>query len=154
MKLAEALLERKSLKEQINTLKERALRDARVQEGDEPSEMPEELFMQLGILAARLEKLIVSINKTNNSAALPDSITVMEAIAKRDMLKMRYQAATDLANAATSERDTWRVTRSEVKSRPTIDIAKWRKKVDALAKEYRELDNKIQAANWTIDLSE
>ncbi len=37
MKLAEALLERKSLKEQIGELKQRVLKDARVQEGDQPA---------------------------------------------------------------------------------------------------------------------
>jgi len=35
MKLAEALLERKSLKDQISALKERAINNARVQEEDE-----------------------------------------------------------------------------------------------------------------------
>ncbi len=47
MKLAEALLERKSIKDQIHSLKERALRDARVQEGDEPSELPEKIVADL-----------------------------------------------------------------------------------------------------------
>ncbi|MGM0653566.1 MAG: hypothetical protein ACQES4_12415 [Bacillota bacterium] len=46
------------------------------------------------------------------------------------------------------------MTRSELKFKPTIDISRWRKKTDELAKEYRELDGKIQAANWTIDLIE
>jgi len=154
MKLAEALLERKSIKEQIHNLKERALKDARVQEGDEPSEMPEELLDELEKLAERLEKLIVLINKTNINSTLPDGTSIMEAIAQRDMLKMRYQAAKDLADAATPERNAWRITRSELKFKPTIDIPMWRKKTDELAKEYRELDGKIQAANWTIDLIE
>ncbi len=43
MKLAEALLQRKSLKDQIGALKARAVNDARVQEGDKPAERPEEL---------------------------------------------------------------------------------------------------------------
>lgn len=154
MKLAEALLERKSLKEQIQTLKERAIKDARVQEGDEPSERPEQLLNELENAAVRLEKLIVQINKTNIHSKLPDGSTVMEAIAQRDMLQMRFQAAKDLANAATPERDAWRITRSELKFKPTINISEWRKRADMLAKEYRELDSKIQAANWTIELVE
>lgn len=154
MRLAEALLERKSIKEQIHTLKERALKDARVQEGDEPSELPEKTIADLELQVGRLEKLVVAINKTNNSTSLPDGQSLMEAIARRDMLKMRHQVAKDLAAAASPERDTWRLTRSEVKFKPTIDVAKWRGKADSIAKEYRELDAIIQAANWATDLIE
>lgn len=154
MKLAEALLERKSIKEQINNLKERARQDARIQEGDKPSELPETLIAEIEKMLIRLEQLIVVINKTNVSAKLPGGQSLMEAIAKRDMLKMHHQAIKDLADAASPERDAWRQTRSEVKFKPTIVVADWRRKADNLAKAYRELDNQIQAANWTIELSE
>ncbi|HHW39747.1 MAG TPA: DIP1984 family protein [Syntrophomonadaceae bacterium] len=154
MKLAEALLERKSLKDQISALKERAINDARVQEGDEPAEKPEDLVAEINKLAGRLEKLVIDINRTNARAKLPDGSSIMEAIARRDMLKLRHQVAKDLAEAAVPERGGWRLTRSEVKFQPTIDIARWRREADALAKAYRELDAAIQAANWTIDLIE
>ncbi len=154
MKLAEALLERKSLKDQISALKERAINDARVQEGDEPAEKPEDLVAEINKLAGRLEKLVIDINRTNARAQLPDGSSIMEAIARRDMLKLRHQVAKDLAEAAVPERGGWRLTRSEVKFQPTIDIARWRREADALAKAYRELDAAIQAANWTIDLIE
>ncbi len=154
MKLAEALLERKNIKEQIHSFKERALKDARVQEGDEPSEPPETIIADLEVHIGRLEELVIAINKTNNSTNLADGKSLMEAIAHRDMLKMRHQMAKDLANAAAPERDSWRHTRSEVKFKPTIDIAEWRRKADSIAGEYRELDAKIQAANWATDLIE
>ncbi len=154
MKLAEALLERKSLKDQIGALKERATNDARVQEGDQPAEKPEDLVAEINRLAERLERLVIAINRTNAHAQLPDGRAIMEAIARRDMLKLRHQVAKDLAEAAAPERGGWRLTRSEVKFQPTIDIARWRREADALAKAYRELDAAIQAANWTIDLIE
>ena len=154
MKLAEALLERKSIKEQIVNLKDRARQDARVQEGDEPSELPETLIAEIEKQAIRLEKLIVAINTTNIAAILPGGLSLMEAIARRDILKLRHQIIKDLADAASPERDNWRQTRTEVKFKPTIVVADWRRRADALAKEYRELDNQIQAANWTIELSE
>ena len=154
VKLAEALLERKSLKEQIGALKERAIKDARVQEGDQPAERPEYLVAEIEKLVIRLEKLVVAINRTNLQARLPDGQTLMEAIAQRDMLKLRHQLAKDLANAAAPERDSWRLTRSEVKFQPTVDVAWWRREADALAKAYRELDNTIQAVNWTTELIE
>jgi hypothetical protein len=154
MKLAEALLERKGIKEQIGNLKDRARQDARVQEGDEPSELPETLMAEIEKMAVRLEQLVVAINKTNIAATLPIGLSIMEAIARRDMLKLRHQIMKDLADAASPERDAWRQTRTEVKFKPTIVVADWRRRSDALAKEYRELDNQIQAANWTIELSE
>jgi len=153
VKLAEALLERKSIKEQIDNLKERARQDVRVQEGDEPSELPENLYAEMEKLVNRLEEMIIAINRTNISATLPDGQTLMEAIARRDMLKMRYQAVKDLSEAAAPERSLWRQTHTEVKFKPTISIAEWRKKADDLAREYRELDNQIQAANWNIELN-
>ncbi|MEW5762520.1 MAG: DIP1984 family protein [Bacillota bacterium] len=154
MKLAEALLERKSVKEQIKALKERAIRDACVQEGDQPAERPEDLVAEINRLAARLEALVVAINRTNMQARLPDGRSIMEAIARRDMLQLRHQVAKDLAEAALPERGGWRVTRSEVKFQPTIDVSGWRREADALAKAYRELDAAIQAANWNTELIE
>ena len=47
MKLAEALSLRKGLERRIANLKERLERTVRVQEGDKPSENPEELMTEL-----------------------------------------------------------------------------------------------------------
>jgi hypothetical protein len=152
MKLAEMLLERKSIKEQISTLKERAKQDVRIQEGDEPNELPEKLLGEIEELVDRLEQLVVAINKANNNTLLPQGQSLMEAIARRDMLKLRYQVVKDLVDAASPERDSWRQTKTEVKFKPTIVVADWRRRADSLAKEYRELDNLIQAANWSADL--
>ncbi len=154
MKLAEALLERKSIKEQIAALRERAFKDAWVQEGDLPAERPEDLMAEIEKLTRRLETLVVAINRTNLQARLPDGLTLMEAIVHRDMLKLRQKLVTDLVDAAAPDRDSWRITRSEVKFQPTIDVARWRREADALAKAYRELDTAIQAVNWTTELNE
>ena len=35
-----------------------------------------------------------------------------------------------------------------------VDVKALQKKVDALSRDYRILDNRIQAANWTADLIE
>ena len=40
------------------------------------------------------------------------------------------------------------------KLKPSIDVAGWLCKANKLAKEFRELDNQIQAASWTIEISE
>ena len=56
----------------------------------------------------------------------------------------------ELAVAAAVKQD--RFTKSEVKFASTVDIARLQKQADALAKEHRELDTKIQEANWLTDL--
>lgn len=40
----------------------------------------------------------------------------------------------------------------EIKIDSTVDVAKLQKDLDALSKELRELDQKIQEINWTTDL--
>jgi hypothetical protein len=36
----------------------------------------------------------------------------------------------------------------------TLDVSALRRRADALSKEYRELDARLQAKNWEIELSE
>jgi hypothetical protein len=43
---------------------------------------------------------------------------------------------------------------SEIKFVSTLNVAQLQRERDALAKEYRELDTLIQAANWTVELAE
>ncbi|AEG14361.1 hypothetical protein Desku_0755 [Desulfofundulus kuznetsovii DSM 6115] len=153
MKLAEALLERKRVKDEIQVLRVRAVAGARVQEGDRPPEDPAELGKRIMGLVDRLGELTAAINRTNMAAKLPDGRTLMEAIVQRDALKLKHEAAKELADAAAGGRE-YRVMRSEIKFVPTVDVAEWRRKTDEYARAYRELDAAIQAANWSVDLLE
>ena len=45
-----------------------------------------------------------------------------------------------------------RAARGEIKILPTVSVQEYRKKADALSKELRELDMRIQRLNWTTDL--
>jgi hypothetical protein len=74
----------------------------------------------------------------------------MEAIAQRDILKVRRGTLEALANSAVPTQD--RFTRTELKYVPTVGVAELRKEVDRLAKAYRELDAAIQAVHWTVDV--
>ena len=58
MKLAEALNIRADLKKKILQLKERLLRNSKVQEGEEPSENPENLLLELNSNLLEFEILI------------------------------------------------------------------------------------------------
>ena len=152
MKLAEALIRRKALKENIDQIKLRLTKVAKVQEGDTPPERPQELMATLAADLQELQGLIMRINRANLRATLPDGATLMEAIAKRDILKLRRGILEALASSAMPVQD--RFTRTELKYVPTVDVAELRKEVDRLSKAYRELDATLQAANWTVEMEE
>ena len=151
MKLAEALLERKSLKEKVESLCARLAENVMVQEGDKPAEDPQTLMSDLNEAVDALETLIKQINATNNSAQLADGASVSEAIVSRDMLRLRRETLEQVVQSASVARQS-RYTRTEVRFVPTISSGDLRKQIDGLAKSWRELDAKIQAVNWTTEL--
>jgi len=152
VRLAEALIERKNIKDSIDNLRKRLESVAKVQEGDAPAENPKELLEAIEAKLKELESIIVKINKTNLSASLQDGKTLMEAIARRDILALKRSILESLAREATPSRD--RFTRTEIKFVPTVNVGDIRKEADRTAKEYRELDAQIQAKNWEVKLIE
>jgi hypothetical protein len=154
MTLAEALVERKGLKERLDNLKGRLAVNARVQEGDAPTEAPAALMEQVDAAIADLERLIVAINRTNLAARLPgdEGWSLMEAIARRDMLALRQTIIQGTIGAARITRDQWAMTHSEVRSVVVVDVAALQKQLDALANQRRQLDMRLQAANWSTRL--
>lgn len=152
MKLAEALVERKSLKDEIQDLRQRLRRVAKVQEGDKPVEDPRQLLQTIGAKMGELERRITQINRTNMAAQLADGRTLMEGIAERDMLLLKRSVLDDLVEAATPEQV--RYSRTEIRYVPTIDVTEIQKQADQVAKRYRELDAEIQALNWETGLVE
>ena len=152
MKLAEALISRADHQRRLERLKLRLLRIAKVQEGDKPAEKPADLLKEIERLSESLVRLIQRINETNSSTMLEAGQTITDAIAIRDILKLRYNVYIELAKAAAITQG--RTTKSEVKFKSTVEIVEIQKKADELAKEYRKLDTKIQEANWLTDLKE
>lgn len=150
MKLAEGLILRADIQTKIDELKIRLSRSAKVQEGEEPPENPNELLMELNNLLKELNKLIKSINKTNSIVEFDDGRTLAEVLADRDTISLKRRVLADLIHEASIQQD--RYSRSEVKYYRTVDIASLQKEVDKLAKEYRQLDTEIQKMNWTYDL--
>ena len=149
MKLAEALSIRADLQKKVAQLKERIKESAKVQEGDEPCDNVEELYKELDDVLVQLEDLIYRINITNVQIVQGgDSLTRL--IAKRDVLSLRVKTLQEVVRHV-SANDT-RYGRNELKYVRTIDIKVLRKEADTYAKQYRELDLKIQSLNWTVDL--
>ncbi|MDH7514160.1 MAG: DIP1984 family protein [Clostridiales bacterium] len=150
MKLAELLNERKSVKEEIKKIEERLYLSAKVQEGDpKPAEAPEELKTTVISLFEKLEDLIIKINSTNVETQI-DGQSLMELIAERDKNIAIAALLHGLAENATPKPE--RFSRNEIRYVSTVNIKEIRKEADNYSRRAREIDNKIQAANWNIEV--
>ncbi len=149
MKLAEALIERADLQTRIDAMQSRLNNNARVQEGEKPTEDPMKLLAELDTMTAQLEELIHRINLTNSVTKIEDT-TITGLIAHRDCLTKKVVILRNFLNNAAQLYQ--RATRSEIVIKSTVSVSELQVKVDALSKELRETDTKIQAANWTTDL--
>lgn len=67
------------------------------------------------------------------------------------VLKLKIAAFRGAINNSLIKSD--RYSRNEIRFVRTIDAAAIQKKADKMAKEYRELDIKIQQANWVTELA-
>ena len=150
MKLAEALVLRADSKKRIEQLKQRIIRNAKVQEGDQPAEDPEALIREMEKTSQELLELIQRINKTNSVTEVESGVTLSDAIATRDILVLKNAIYRDLAQAASVTLD-YR-TKSEVKFMSTVNVQQIQENADLLAKTHRELDTKIQEMNWKSEL--
>ena len=149
MKLAEALSLRADLQKTIAQLKSRLKECSKVQEGDDPSENPDEVLALLEKKFSELENLIYRINYTN-MRTVQDNENLTRIIARKDVLTSRISALREVLHYVV-ERET-RFTRSEIKYIRYLDVAKLRKKIDSLSQELRLLDLKIQNLNWSTEL--
>ncbi len=149
MKLAEGLSVRKDLQTRIEQLKVRLLNNMKVQEGDEPSERPEDLLKELDGCLKQLQDMMFRINATNMHT-VKDGRTLTEMMAAREVLGKRVQILREAFDRATQSQD--RYGRNEIKYVMTVDIPALRKQIDKYSKQLRELDMEIQALNFATEL--
>jgi len=149
MKLAEALIERADLQKKISQICVRMKKNAKTQEGEKPAEDIVDLTLTFENAASKLETLIKNINRTNNATPFKEG-TLADAIAGRDALRMRTKTYRELYEAALAKQD--RYARLEIKYVRCVDTAKLQEKIDALSKQFRQLDTAIQSTNWTTEL--
>jgi hypothetical protein len=151
MKLAEALVLRADCQKRLEQIKARLIRNAKVQEGEAPAEDPEALLVEYEEVSDELVQLIRRVNLSNSTAQVLGR-TMTQALAERDVLKQKQAMYRDLAQAGTITQSV--STKSEVRFRSTITVSKVQKQADSAARELRELDARIQEANWLIELLE
>ena len=151
MKLAEALQERADLNRRVEQLRARLSNNVVMQEGVKPVEPPETLLTELDAALQRLETLIIAINRTN-MAAIVDGAPLSDALARRDVLKMRINMLRNVVDQAS--RLAQRSRGDEIRKLPAVDVRALQRQVDDLSRDFRLLDNRIQAANWATELIE
>ena len=151
MKLAQALILRADTQKRLEQLKGRLLDNAKMQENERPSEDPKLLLKELDRLSDELFRLILAINLTNSSAKF-ENVILTEMIAKKDTLSQKASVLRDFAKSASQKVDLY--SNSEIKILSSVDVATLQKQIDELSKEIRELDMKLQEANWQVDLVE
>ena len=88
MKLAEALSIRKDLQKRIQQLGQRIQNNVKVQEGDEPSEKPEELLKEQANCLAKLEDIIWHINATNMQTTNGEGKTLTRLMAEEALVSL------------------------------------------------------------------
>ena len=157
MKLAEALLLRADRNRTLEQLKQRIQVSARYQEGEDAPEDARELVTMTSTVLDELEGLIRNINRTNSGTVMADGRTVTDALAERDVLRLRYsvlKVSADAASGAQQQVGYMRATRSELKLMSDLDIRNLRQQASDVARRVRELDARVQEVNWTTELQE
>lgn len=154
--VGEALNRRADLQKRVAQLQDRLSNCVVAQEDEEPPESPAELLAELDRQCDALQQLIAQINHTNAHAKLATGETVTEGIARRDVIALRQGALRAAIKAATggSSFGLTRYSRSEIRMVRHVKVAELQDRLDALARERRELDNRLQEHNWQATLME
>ncbi|MBA3742306.1 DIP1984 family protein [Sporichthya sp.] len=156
MKLAEGLALRSDAQKRLAQLQSRAVASARYQEGEEPAERAGELLAEARAVTEQIEALIRRINRTNAATELEPGVTITDAIAARDVLAKRRSLVAAVADAAAGRDRGWggRQLRSELREVTELPVVELRREADDIARRYRELDVRLQEANWATELVE
>lgn len=95
MKLSEALILRADAQKQTAQLRQRLIRSAKVQEGEQPPENPQQLIAELEATLEELVALIKQINRTNSLTEF-QARTLSNVLAERDTLLLKHNAYSNL----------------------------------------------------------
>lgn len=126
MKLAEALLLRADLQKRIEQIKSRLKNNIMVQEGEAPSEEPEDLLKEFLNSQKELATIIKRINKTNNTTLYNEEWTLSDALVERDILLDKRSVLASSVERASFRLD--RYSKTEIKYVSTINVKEIQKK--------------------------
>lgn len=154
MKLAEALASRASMRNYIALLEKRMQENALAPVDGTPSENPHKLLEQAEALADQLRSIVRRINKTNSLVELEPGLTLDDALAICKSLNKQKSVYEKFAEAATVSYKSGFLDGDSTGIRAAVNVPDVRKRCNELSRKHRELDARIQAANWTTDLIE
>ena len=149
MKLAEALILRVDTQKYIAQLRDRLMVNAKVQAGDTPAEDPEALLRELENATRTLVDIIRSINRTNAATIIEDG-TIADLLAERDARIAQTNILRAFLKEAANKVD--RYSAKEIATVSTVDVAAKQKELDALSKDIRRMDTRIQECNWLTEI--
>ncbi|MBC7989241.1 MAG: DIP1984 family protein [Luteimonas sp.] len=151
MWLGEALALRADLKKRGGEVMGRITSNARYQEGAQPGFEVAALVAEYGRLADELCAIIQRINRTNTLTPF-DGRTLADALIERDRLGMMHVMQASLVKA--SSETVHHHLRSELRTVAQVRASEAQAVADGYAKARRELDVRIQAANWATTLQD
>ncbi|MBP8132542.1 MAG: DIP1984 family protein [Candidatus Hydrogenedentes bacterium] len=151
MTLQEALARRGRLQVHIEDLVSRLHSCSRVLEGIVPPEEPEYLLGQVKAALSDLETLVGQIERTNRETNVTPWQTLSDLLVRRNFVQRRAKLLKGVADhAVKGETPYYREGRYDV----TVQVTALYAEVASLSREYEELDNQIQKANWQTQLAE
>lgn len=136
----------------MSELQTRLVKSAIVQEGEKPPEDPATLLAELDRLHEDTLAFVQRINRTNAATRFDKRRTLSDAIAEREATKELRQRLIAAADASADQQN--RYMKSEIRIVRTMDAGALRKRADQLARDARDLDIRIQAMNWEVDLND
>jgi hypothetical protein len=152
VKLAEVLIERKDLQVKLRELTAQMSANVMIQEGDKVTAEPGQILQDFMAANDRLQSLIAKVNAVNNTVIVDrlGGMTLTQAIEKREALRREHSFLNEAINVAESRNHMY--SRTEIKMVRTIDLPKYHKLRDDVAKSIREYDIAIQETNWATEV--
>ena len=153
MVLAEALLRKAVLKQELEAIEQRMSESARIPYDEEPVD---DCLVLLGSYREKEDNLLemsLRILATNSSTTFNEDSgeTISQAIIRRDSLKRVVSMYKKLLAAAVGG-DRRLFSSRDVKYKRVVDTDMVRSKMDDAAMQYRALDTKLQQLNWNTEL--
>ena len=121
-----------------------------VQDGDQPSEDPNELLKQVFSLIQEFQKLSYAIHETNALTKLNDGRSLLALLTLRDEFVEQHKTLT--AAISNTSRESDRYSTREIKWHKVIPVSSLQKQADDISLKLRDLNVVIQSSNWKIDL--